>query len=161
MVVHAYREGISNGSLFEENCGESELIGASRHGIAEGKEFDATRKSGGNKMDHWNGLVGTTRWHGRMIVRRWMVHHTHLSNRQAVLKVHVFPLDIPVDRCILVSLSLDFERHIGRSESLDFERSALDRVVLLQEISGGLAEVLLSVIPCGILRWINSHVSEI
>jgi hypothetical protein len=67
---------------------------------------------------------------------------TYLSDGQAVLEVDVLSLDVASDLSILRSLTSDLEGDVGRSKGLDLEGGSLDRIVLLEEVTGRLAEVL-------------------
>jgi len=66
-----------------------------------------------------------------------------LGKDQPILKVDVFPLDISRDSIARsVLLTRNFESHVARCQSLDFEGGTLDRVVLEEEVRSGLSEVL-------------------
>lgn len=67
---------------------------------------------------------------------------THLGDGQAVLEVDVLALDVAGDLSVLGSLTGNLEGDVGGGQGLDLERGALDGVVLLEEVTSGLAEVL-------------------
>lgn len=69
--------------------------------------------------------------------------NTYLGNGQAVLEVGVLALDVTSDGVRLrVADTGDLEGDVGGGEGLNLERSAVDGVVLLEKVGGGLAEVL-------------------
>ena len=75
----------------------------------------------------------------------WWESYAYLGDGQAVLEVDIFTLDITDNLGVLRSLTSDLESDVGRGEGLDLERGTLDGVVLLEEVSGRLAEILYNV----------------
>jgi hypothetical protein len=68
---------------------------------------------------------------------------TNLGDGEAVLEVDVLALNVTVDDVGLrVAVAGDLEGDVGRGEGLDLEGSAVDGVVLEEEVRRRLAEVL-------------------
>jgi hypothetical protein len=75
--------------------------------------------------------------------RAWQwTRQAHLGDGEAVLEVDVLALNVTRDLGILGTDTSDLEGDVGRGEGLDLEGSTLDRVVLLEEVTSGLSEVL-------------------
>jgi len=88
-----------------------------------------------------------------VVVQAWIVSsilkpvikkETYLGEGQAVLEVDVLSLNITGNGGrVGITDTSDLEDDIGRGGSLDLEGDTVGRVVLDEEVRGGLAEILL------------------